>query len=455
MADSTKKAAVVALAENAVKTRFEDLDKETVETIKGRVIDIVGCAIGGSNATGNRELIDVVKGWGGKGEATILVHGGKVPAHDAAMINAVMTRSYDFEEQSPVAHQNASVMPTALALGEMNQLSGKDFLAALISGVDVGNRIYDSFDFDFFGGWDNIGSLHTFACAAVAGNVLKLNPDQMRNAFGLALHQTAGSIASYWDCDMTFKLDNGFAARTGIVMAEMAKAGMVGAIDALQGKFGYYDLYTKGCSHPEKLTQDLGKKYNISRDMYKQFPCGRPNHIAIEVGLALAIQNNIQAADIAEVTLYLPHHGLAGYYAKPWSIRSFPTADALFNFHYTLASALLRRHVTPADMTEESVRDPAINALIGKITLQELPADKHVRVEVKVKMKNGQEFTKSTTAPDHGLQGLAEIEAKFMDQVEFSKMVSLENARRLLKLLEKLEEVENINQIVNLTLAKM
>jgi len=55
----------------------------------------------------------------------------------------------------------------------------------------------------------------------------------------------------------------------------MAKAGLIGAIDALQGPYGYYDLYTKGCTHPEKLTQDLGKKFNISRDMYKQFPCGR------------------------------------------------------------------------------------------------------------------------------------------------------------------------------------
>jgi len=220
-----KNSAVAALAENAVKTRFEDLGKETIETIKGRFIDIMGCAIGGANAPGNRRVDRPYQGMGGKGEATILIHGGKALVQDAAMLNAVMVRSYDFEEQSPVAHQNASVMPTALAMCELKQLSGKDFLTALIAGVDVGNRIYDSFDFDFFRGWDNIGSLHTFACAAVAGHVLKLTPTQMRNAFGLALHQTAGSIASYWDCDMTFKLDNGFAARTGIFAAEWPKPG--------------------------------------------------------------------------------------------------------------------------------------------------------------------------------------------------------------------------------------
>ena len=62
----TEKTAIEALSENAVKTRFEDIDKETIETIKGRVMDIVGCAIGGANAPGNQALIDVVKRWGGR-----------------------------------------------------------------------------------------------------------------------------------------------------------------------------------------------------------------------------------------------------------------------------------------------------------------------------------------------------------------------------------------------------
>ena len=123
---------------------------------------------------------------------------------------------------------------------------------------------------------------------------------------------------------MTFKLNNGFAARSGIVVAEMAKAGLLGTIDALQSKYGYYHLYTHGCTHPEKITEDLGKKYNIGPDMYKQFPCGRPNHVPIELALGLAKEHNIKAADIAEVTLGLSRRGLTGYYAKPWSIRNFP-----------------------------------------------------------------------------------------------------------------------------------
>jgi 2-methylcitrate dehydratase PrpD len=188
--------------------------------------------------------------------------------------------------------------------------------------------------------------------------------------------------------------------------------------------------------------------------MYKQFPCGRPNHVPIELALALANQNNIKAEDIAEVTLYLPPHGLRNYYAKPWSIRDFPTGEALFSFRYTVASALLRRHMNLTDLSEEAVRDPAINALISKINLKEIPAEKQARAELTVKMKDGQEFAKLTNAPEHGLQGRDEIKAKFMSQVEFSKTVTIKNAEKTIRLLEKLEEVDSVGQIIELTLSR-
>jgi 2-methylcitrate dehydratase PrpD len=177
----------------------------------------VGCAIGGANGPGNRELIDLVKGWGGKGEATILMHGGKVLVQDAAMINAVMVRSYDFEEQSPSAHQNATIIPVALAMGEMKQLNGKDFLTALIWEQILGTASMRALTSTFSTAGTNIGSLHTLRLGGIAGRILGLTPEQLRNAFGLALHQTAGSIQSYWDCDTTYKLNNGFAARSGIL----------------------------------------------------------------------------------------------------------------------------------------------------------------------------------------------------------------------------------------------
>ena len=87
---------VEELARNIVKTNFDTFDKSVIEQAKNRLIDIVGCTIGGANAPGCHELRDLVKEWGGKKEATILIHGGKVPASNAALINSIMARSFDF-----------------------------------------------------------------------------------------------------------------------------------------------------------------------------------------------------------------------------------------------------------------------------------------------------------------------------------------------------------------------
>jgi ABC-type antimicrobial peptide transport system ATPase subunit len=80
--------AIEQMSANAVNTRFLDLAPATVELAKNRIIDVIGCAIGGANAPGNSALIDLVKKWGGA-EATIWIHGGKAPALRGEIGNAI------------------------------------------------------------------------------------------------------------------------------------------------------------------------------------------------------------------------------------------------------------------------------------------------------------------------------------------------------------------------------
>jgi 2-methylcitrate dehydratase PrpD len=46
-------------------------------------------------------IIDMVQECCDKKQSMILGHGGKLPAHNAAMVNAIMARSYDFEPPDP------------------------------------------------------------------------------------------------------------------------------------------------------------------------------------------------------------------------------------------------------------------------------------------------------------------------------------------------------------------
>lgn len=451
--------AIEALGANVLRTRFEDLDRALVEATKDRIIDIFGCAIGGANAPANAGMVNLIKNWGGKKESTIWVHGGKAPAHNVAMVNAVINRSYDFEELGG-SHQSGTTIPAAFAVGEAVATSGKELLTALIAGNDVGYRVSRGFDFDFFQGFDGIGTIQVFPVTATAGRLLGLNQFQMRNAFGIVLTQTSGTIQDIWDGAATFKLPQGLAGRNGIFAAELAKTGWTGVRDALQSRFGYYNLYTHGCTHPELITQDLGKVYYGFLG-YKRYPSGGPNHIGLEGAMKMFAKYSLKADDIGEVTMRVNRHSLENYYAKPWEIRDFPQGDAIFSYRYTMAAAMLRGHFKLEDLTEEAIRDPRVNALIKKINVAELPEDvaksRRGAVEIHMKTKDGREFRDiiegASSGPGSKPLTREEVKTKFWDQVEFSRTVTRKNVEKLLAQVENLEDVDDVSKVVKLLVA--
>ena len=74
MATETQK-----LIHNVLDTRFEAFNEEVIRDAKRQLIDLVGCMVSGADGPGNSALFDLVRQWGGNGEATIVVQGDKVP----------------------------------------------------------------------------------------------------------------------------------------------------------------------------------------------------------------------------------------------------------------------------------------------------------------------------------------------------------------------------------------
>jgi 2-methylcitrate dehydratase PrpD len=457
---NTKGSPVEELIANVLETRFENFDPATVEHAKNRMIDTIGCLIGGANGPGNSSLIELIKDWGGKKEATILIHGGKAPAYNVAMINSIMARSYDFEPVDVMvdntifpAHTSGTTVMTVVTMGEMKGINGKELITTLLVGDDVAARILAASRFDFELGWDGNGTVNTFGTAAIAGRILGLNRIQLRDAFGIVLNQLAGSFQNIWDGTTTFKLQQGMSARNGIFSAQLAKSGWTGPEDALLGKFGYYHLYTEGCRNIQILTSDLSKKY-YSDVTFKPYPCCRTTHPAIDCALKIVQKNPVDPQDIKEVILRVPHRALEGFCGKPFKIRRYPHGDANFSYYYTVANALLRRGVKPEHFSDQSIADPQIKELINKMTLEELPGAIFQGAELKIIMKDGRQFSEFTDSPKgnsvNNPISKDELMAKFWANVEFSQTVNRKNADRLLKLLENLEELDRVDRIVEL-----
>ncbi len=454
---------VEALATNVLNTRFEDFDQVTVEHAKRRIIDVLGCAVGGANAAGNGALVELVKDWGGKEEAAILVWGARVPVGNAAMVNSIMARSLDFEPVNAVvhgvsvpAHISGTTVMTAVTLGEMKGTSGKDLITALLVGDDVASRVLGASGYGLTLGWDCTGTVNMIGATAVAGRLLGLNVRQMVNAFGIVMSQLAGSFQIIWDATTAFKLPQGLSARNGIFSAQLAKGGWTGPSDPLLSKFGYFDLYTEGCTDPEILTKNLGKEY-FADSTFKPYPCCRGGHAAIDCALSLLARQDVNTDDIVEAVLYVPKRDIDAFIGQPFRVGAFPHGSAAFNFRYLVACALLRKGVKPEHFTEECIREPRVEALSGRISLAELPDAPVVSARLALKMKSGETLVEAVDVPTGDPIGKPlskdEIVDKFRANVDFSQTVTRDSAERVLGLLEELEELDSVGKIVKLLVA--
>jgi 2-methylcitrate dehydratase PrpD len=463
MSDLTKVTAIESLAANVLKTRFENFDKSTVDAARNRIIDVIGCAIGGANAPGNRALVEIIKDTGGKPEASILIWGGKVPALNAALVNSILCRSFDYEvmcvlvegKQYP-SHHAATMVMTALAMGEATGANGRETITAMLAGDDVTARIIAASGIDLGLGWDGTGTYTAFGATAIAGRMLGLNELEMRNAFGIVLNNIASTVQGIWDGATTFKYGQGSAALNGIMAAQLAQKGWKGVEDALNSQHGFYALYTHGCKNPEILTRDLGKKY-YAEAVFKAYPCCRATHVNIDAALALATKYAINTDEIAEVIISGPDRILDSFVAKPFRIREYPHCDAIFSLKYTCATALLKKSVKQQHFTEQAISDVKVNQLIDKIKLAALPVNACPGFEVKVKMMDGSELTEFASTgkgdPIDSPLSKEEIVAKFMAQVDFSNTITRDNAGKLLEQIEQIENLSNLNKIFSLLVA--
>ncbi len=463
---------IEALTANVLNTRFEDIEQETIENTKMRILDTIGCAIGGVRASGNTELIELVKSWGGRSEATIISDGAKGPVHDVAMVNCALCRGFDrgpltliIDGKRFANHVSETTVLTAVSLAEYRGVSGKELITSLVVGDDLAARLHIAIDRPLPGqgppgnefgpprGFPpSRGSVPVFGATAIAGRLLGLNAFQLRNAFGIATSMAAGSPFGLWEGASTFgKLNQGTEARSGINAAQLAKAGWIGIPDAFFGERSGMYRGLASCDHAERVTDNLGKKYHVEVT-FKPYPGGRPTHAPIEAALALVRNNDINTDDIEKAVLRTSPVATAAHYAKPYKIGDYPTGDALFSYKYSVASALVRNRAANEDYTEEFIRDPRVQELIGKIELAGL--DREEGVELELTMKDGRilsEYVRVASGDPSNPMSREKLLAKFMEQVDYSQTVRRDNAEKMVEMAENLENLDNVAEMVRLT----
>ena len=439
-------------------TTFDEIPEEPRKTIKNMVLDVIGAAFAGAEETGVEALREFYRGLEGKNEATILIHGEKIPAHDAAFLNSVMARALDFEDaMAPGLHPGASAIPTALAAAELaGGCSGKDFLTALALGVEIAARL--NLPEAGYDGLDPTGVCGVFGSTVIASRILNLSRKETWNALALAFNRAGGSLQANVDGSLAVRVIQGWVSQSGIICARLAGLGITGPENFLEGVYGYFHLYAKDTIDPKTVAGEFGERFDLQKIVFKKYPCCGMNQGPTELILNMMKEHNIapEEVEIIDVTVPPYCHKLVGH---PFRLGDNPRVNAQFSIQYCIANALMRGSTKLPHFEESNIKDPNIMELVQKVHVTSdaaLNRRGHTALDMKVSMKGGGIHQGSVEIaigfPGNPLTQ-QEHEQRFWDCMDYApRPLPRNRAEEIISLIYRLEEVEDVRSLVDLLL---
>jgi 2-methylcitrate dehydratase PrpD len=360
------------IAEHVAGAAYTGLPDAAVKAAKKVIIDLLGVTVAGSSSPESLQALGLVRSWGGHGESRVLVHGDRVPAPNAGLVNGVMGRARDFDDvhEAAVLHPSVSVVPAALAAAELRGgVTGREFITAVVLGVDLTCRLgMAPKTGPNVSGMSTTWQCGAFGSAAAACRVLGLDADETLNALGIAYSQASGNQQSIVEGATIVRVQQGLTTKAGITSALLAMRGVTGPKEALEGRFGYYPVYHRGEYDRGALLGGLGERYEIVNTSIKPYPCCKWTHQAIQAALIIVDEDGVnpEAVEAVEVRLNRQAYNLV---CEPMQLKRRPrgVVDAQFSVPFTVAAAIVRGHVSLDTFTEEGIRDPDILEMAQRV----------------------------------------------------------------------------------------
>jgi len=455
--------AISQFVKHFVTLAYDDLPAPAVEAAKKEVLDSLATALGGSTKPGVKELVTMVREWGGKKQSTIIAHGLKCPAPNAAQVNATMIHALDYDDghQAALVHTGCVTVSTAFAVAErMGKITGKELITAITIGGDFmarlglagrpGRTALSS-------GWHPTTLLGHFGAAAVAGRLMRLDVVKMTDALGLAYHQAGGAGSGVSDGALAKRMGPGFAAKAGITAALMAERGITGERDPLEGKTGLFNTYMGRDYTPEILTAELGKRFEGVNIGDKPYPCCGLIHACVDAVLALRSRHKIDVEKIEEIIAY---GGQSVYdLSQPPEVKRRPRTiiDAQFSVPWVVATAVVRGKVTVDDFTDAAITRPEILQVAQKVSGKLVPdMDRHGVGPggVIIRMRGGAEYREEVAhclgSPERPMD-FNDVTRKFRECAASSlKPLSAVTIDKVIEMVGKLETFDDAAAVIRL-----
>jgi 2-methylcitrate dehydratase len=446
------------LCDYALKLSYRDLPQEVIQRTKHIVLDTVGCALGGAESPPAKIARAAASEVTSAIPSTVLISGQKTSPDLAAFANGVMIRYLDFNDTytgSITCHQSDLLAPV-LAVVDARNGCGKDVILGTVLGYEVLCGLVDAGSEERGRSWDQ-STYGVIAAAVVAAKLFGQTKEQMANAISLAIssHISLGQVRrgqiSHWKgCALAN------ASRNAVFCAMLAGKGMTGPDQAFEGKAGF--LNSTGIRFEITPFADSADAYRIMRARLKAFPSGYFSQSAIEAILSLRPQIP-DLDDVKEIRLqtFPAGYEVMGSGEANWQPETRESAD--HSLPFVMAVALMEGNLEIRHYDQMYYKRPDVRALMQKIKVRigEEPVaawpDLPLNI-VDVEMKSGKVLsTRVAYHLGHFKRFMTgeQQERKFRPLAE--PLLPAKQINDLLACLRRLDEVEQISELIALTVA--
>ncbi|MGN6549132.1 MAG: MmgE/PrpD family protein [Pararhizobium sp.] len=455
------------VAEFVCGTTAESLPDAVVALGKKHILDGLGLALSGSVAKSGelvrRHLDDLGLG---QGPATVIGGGRKVAPRFAAFANGVGIHADDYDDtQLAVApdrvyglltHPTAPALPAALAMSEMTGASGRDFMLAYHLGVEVECKIAEAIaPRHYQTGFHATATCGTFAAAAAAAKLMKLDVEATRRALSIAGSQSAGLRENFGT--MTKPFHAGRSSESGVAAAQFASYGWTAAPRILEAPRGFFSAAGGGYD-PNAIHDRLGTPWTFVEPgiSIKPHPSGSLTHPGMTEMLRLIREHGIRAEEVRRVRVgtnsnmpnALIHH------------RPKDELQAKFSMEFCMAILLLDGRAGLAEFTDEAVERADVKALIDKVdfvvdAVAEAAGYHLMTTLIDIELRDGRtisgraDFGKGSPSFPMSYDEVAD---KFRENAEFAGMAR-GRAGEIVALVRDLESLSTLDPLTRLLIA--
>ncbi|MDE3749617.1 MmgE/PrpD family protein [Methylobacterium radiotolerans] len=361
------------LAAYAHALRFEDLDTATVETAKVHLIDALGCGLAALDAGPVRICRDIALS-DGAGAATVLGTDRRSSPELAAFANGVAIRYADFNDvyvgREP-GHPSDAIA-ACLAVAEAERATGRELIASIALAYEINCRLLDAAEVTGRG-WDH--PVYCLPASALAsGRLMRLSPEALTQAVNLAINghiamnQTRVQTLSDWK-----GVADAEATRAGVFAARLARAGLTGPAPIFEGRAGFFKQVSGPFTVDVATFGGEGRPFRISRCGIKPYPAQVYCLTAIPAAIDVVTEaGGVDAVQSLRIDTTHLGYVTAGRDREKWRPTTKDTAD--HSLPYITARAMLDGAITNDSFAPDRLSDPALLALIDRITVAEDPA---------------------------------------------------------------------------------